>query len=170
MGVDLDPKHEVAVAAVGDSGEQAGEGEAVGPGAASEHQGVEIVGKGSDEGVVDERVGAGEGEEELESVVGVAGEGGELDEAAGGVVVEVEAEADELGVELVELGHGGAGGEGGEEVGPGWGLRRRRLGEDGGSRHFFGCGLGGRGCGCWGLIEEYDFLLSVQFGSFAINK
>lgn len=63
----------------------------------------------SDDGVVNEGIWLGHLVEQVECIIQVAvlGERTELDEAAHGVVVGGEAEADGSGVELLEVGHGG---------------------------------------------------------------
>lgn len=109
--------------------EEGGEGEVVGAEVAVEHFGVEVEEDGEadvdisagrheiaiEDGIVEEDVGFGNAVEHLESVVQVAMmmimelllsvKAQLLDNPADGVVVGGEAEADDLGVELLELGH-----------------------------------------------------------------
>lgn len=116
MGVELFPFFNSVLEAAGsDDGR---EGEFVGRNGSVKHLGVEVdagsgglgLQVGSDDGVVDEGVWVGDFFEQLEGVVEIAEwrEGAELEDATDGVVVCGEAEADDLGVELLELGHGGA--------------------------------------------------------------
>ena len=71
--------------------------------------GEEGIQEASDDGVVNEGIWLGHLVEQVECIIQVAvlGERTELDEAAHGVVVGGEAEADGSGVELLEVGHGG---------------------------------------------------------------
>lgn len=70
--------------------------------------GLGAVGELPEDAVADAGVGVGDLVEEGEGVVGVGGEGGddELEEVRGGAV---EADAEDLGVDLLELGESGSG-------------------------------------------------------------
>lgn len=116
MGVELLPFFNSVLGAAGSHDGR--EREFVGRNGSVKHLGVEVEAVsgglggqvGSDDGVVDEGVRVWNCVEQLEGVAEIArrGEGAELEDATDGIVVGGEAEADDLGVELLELGHGGA--------------------------------------------------------------
>lgn len=64
----------------------------------------------SDEGIVNESIRLRQCIEQVQAIVemSVFGDGTELDDAAHGIIVSGKAELDEVGVVLLEVGHGGA--------------------------------------------------------------